>query len=94
VHPTRATIIRYPADPKTPARETGVEVEAVAPEVALSVEDGSAAVVPFGNVPLITKVSVLLMMEIVTREAFRFVPSPMTVSRKVEFPLSSQPHTA
>lgn len=72
----------------------GLEVEDVAPEVALSVEDGSAAVVPFGRVPLMTKVSVLLMMEMVTREAFRFVPSPMMFVRKVELPLSSQPHTA
>lgn len=94
MHPTRATMKRYPVDARTRPREVGLEVEDVAPEVASSVADGSADVVPFGRVPLMTKVSVLLMMEIVTRDALRFVPSPMMVSRKVELPLSSHPHTA
>jgi len=55
-----------------------------------------AAVVPFGKVPLRTMVLVPLMSATLTKVRFRFeyVPSPIKESRKVVFPLSSQPHSA
>jgi len=65
-----------------------------APPFASSVPPG--VVVPLGKVPFRTMVLVPLMSATLTSEKFslEYVPSPISESRNVVLPLSSQPHSA